>query len=319
MKNIDILVIGEINADLVLTGDVTPAFGQAEKIVDDATLTVGSSGAIFACGAARLGLRVAYSGVVGNDMFGRFMIDKLRDRNVDTTGIQVDSSRKTGLSVILSDTHDRAILTHLGTIAAQQAELVNRDLLHQARHVHITSYFLQTKLQSGLPALLTEAHKLNCTVSMDTNWDPAERWADGLTDVLAYVDIFLPNEQEATAISGQPNITNALAALAQDIPAVVIKMGAKGAMCRQGELHVRNNGFPIDVIDTTGAGDSFDAGFLFGYLQQWPPADSLALACACGALSTRAAGGTDAQATLAEALALIENQNQKIIEEQNYV
>lgn len=305
MKDIDILVVGEVNADLVLTGDVTPVFGQTEKIIDDATLTVGSSGAIFACGAARLGLQVAYSGLVGDDLFGRFMIDSLRERGVDTGGILVDPSLKTGLTVILSRVNDRAILTHLGTIDLLRAEQVARSILRRARHVHVTSYFLQRALQPGLPALLAEARSAGCTVSLDTNWDPAERWADGLAEILALVDLFLPNGQEALAIARQPDIPTALAVLAQNIPTVVIKLGADGAICQQGTARLQDAGFPMEVVDTTGAGDSFNAGFLYGSVQNWSLADSLALACACGALSTRAAGGTIAQATLAEALELI--------------
>ncbi len=305
MKDIDILVIGEVNADLVLTGDVTPAFGQAEKIIDDAALTIGSSGAIFACGAARLGLRVAYSGVVGDDIFGRFMVDNLRAREVDSSGIRVDPALKTGLSVILSQANDRAILTHLGAINALRAEQVDRALLRRARLVHVTSYFLQRALQSDLPALLAEAHSLGCTVSMDTNWDPAECWAGGLAEALLQVDIFLPNEQEAMAIANKADISAALTALAQNIPTVVIKLGAEGAICQQGAERIQAPGFQVAVVDTTGAGDSFNAGFLYGYLQKQPLADSLALACACGALSTRAAGGVSAQATLAEAQNMI--------------
>ena len=301
MQDIDILVVGEVNADLVLTGDVTPAFGQTEKIIDDATLTIGSSGAIFACGAARLGLRVAYSGVVGDDIFGRFMVVSLRERDVDTSGIQVDPSLKTGLTIILSRVNDRAILTHLGTINALRAEQVDRALLRRARHVHTTSYFLQRTLQAGLPALLSEARSLGCTVSMDTNWDPAEGWADGLDEVLSQVDVFLPNEQEALAITRRPNTSEALTALAQNIPTVVVKLGAAGAICQQRRKRIQNAGFQVHVVDTTGAGDSFNAGFLYGYLQNLPLDDTLALACACGALSTCAAGGTAAQATLTEA------------------
>ena len=304
-KTIDILVIGEVNADLVLTGDVIPAFGQAEKIIDDATLTTGSSGAIFACGAARLGLRVAYCGVVGDDMFGRFMIDNLSERGVDTGGIRVDSSLKTGLSVILSPSEDRAILTHLGSIDAQRAEDIDPALIQKTRHIHLTSYFLQTNLQAGLPDLLAETRQLGCTVSMDTNWDPAEQWAGGLADVLPLIDVFLPNEQEALAISGTSNMNDALAALAGVIPTLVVKLGEKGAVCQQGEKQFKDCGFPAEVIDTTGAGDSFDSGFLYGYLHQWSLPKSLAIACACGSLSTRAAGGTSAQATLPEVEALL--------------
>ena len=306
MKDIDVLVVGEINVDLILTGDVVPVFGQAEKVIDEATLTIGSSGAIFACGAARLGLRVAYCGLVGRDLFGRFMMDSLSARGIDISGVRVDSSLKTGLSVILSRVDDRAILTHLGAMEALEAGQVDRALLRRARHLHLTSYFLQHKLQSGLPALLAEAKSLGCTVSMDTNWDPTERWAGGLSESLALVDLFLPNEQEALAIARKSTVSEALNTLAEIVSTVVVKLGSEGAIYQHQDRRLRQDGFSIDVVDTTGAGDSFDAGFVYGALQGWPPAESLALACACGALSTRAAGGTAAQATLAEAQTLRE-------------
>src|SRR3954464_3198874 len=98
----DILTIGEINVDLILGHDARPIFGQFEKVVDDATLTVGGSGTIFAMGAAQLGLRVAYCGVVGEDAFGRFMLDHLHERYIDTRGVIIDPTLKTGLSVILN-------------------------------------------------------------------------------------------------------------------------------------------------------------------------------------------------------------------------
>ncbi len=286
------MVIGEINADLVLTGDIIPTFGQAEKLIDDATLTIGSSGAIFACGATRLGLQVSYSGVADDDMFGRFMLDRLQERGVDTFGIRVEPALKTGLSVILSPSQDRAILTHLGSIDAQTAEYVPRALLRRTQHIYLTSHFLQTQLQAGLPDLLTEARALGCTISMDTNWDHAEQWASGLDKVLPLIDIFLPNEQEALAITGQATIAEALSALAQIIPTVVIKLGADGAICQHAGEQTQHPGFPATGVDTTGTGDSFDAGFLYGILQSWSLVDSLALACACGTLSIRKAGGT---------------------------
>ena len=121
-KLFDLLVAGEINPDLILTGDVEPAFGQAEKLVDSADLEVGSSSAIFACGAARLGLKVAFAGVCGDDFFGRFMLAEMTKRGIDISHIVVDPALQTGLSVILNRGGDRAILTHPGCIAALRAE-----------------------------------------------------------------------------------------------------------------------------------------------------------------------------------------------------
>lgn len=306
MTDFDVLVIGEINADLVLTGDVTPAFGQAEKVIDDATLTIGSSGAIFACGAARLGLSVVYAGLVGDDLFGRFMVEGLRARGVATDGVIVDPSQKTGLSVILSRGNDRAILTHLGSMSDLRADQVDRSLLDRVRHIHITSYFLQHALRPGLPELLRTARAQGVAISLDTNWDPNERWDDGLPGLLPLVDVFLPNEQEARAIARCEDLGEAIEKLGRVVPTVVVKQGGDGASCRSGGATIHDPGFAVPVVDTTGAGDSFNGGFLYGYLKGWSPDQSLALACACGALSTRSAGGTSAQATMAEAIALIE-------------
>src|SRR5258706_2648767 len=104
MTPFDIMVVGEINADLILKGDVTPAFGQVEKLLDDATLTIGSSSAIFACGAARLGLTVAFIGKTGEDKFGRFMLREMQRRGIDTSGVVIDATIETGLSGSLSIT-----------------------------------------------------------------------------------------------------------------------------------------------------------------------------------------------------------------------
>ena len=101
-KSYDILVAGEINPDLILSGDVEPAFGQVEKLVDSAVLAVGSSSVITACGAARLGLRVAFIGVCGDDLFGRFMLEEMQARGVDTSAVIVDPAQSTGLTVILN-------------------------------------------------------------------------------------------------------------------------------------------------------------------------------------------------------------------------
>ena len=303
-KSFDILVPGEINPDLVLSGDVVPAFGQVEKLVDSAVLTIGSSSAIFACAAARLGLKVAFVGVCGDDLFGRFMLDELSSRGVDISNVTVVPAGETGLSVILnrtSDQGDRAILTHPGLIAALEADAVTDALLRQSHHLHVASYFLQTALQPGLADLLARAHALALSTSLDTNWDPSGKWP-GFDELLQSVDIFLPNEKEALALTGAGSLEPAVSLLAQKCGTVVVKLGAQGALaCRGGESR-RAPALNIQVADTIGAGDNFDAGFLYGHLKGWSLERSLSLAVACGSLSTRRAGGTTAQPTLEEAM-----------------
>ena len=306
MRDIDLLVLGDANPDLVLTGDVDPAFGQAEKLVDGARLVIGGSGAITACGAARLGLRAAFVGVLGDDVFGRFMLEALGEHGVDTRGCVVDPARPTGLSVVLSRGDDRAILTSVGAIANLRGELVDRDLLGSARHVHVSSYFLQPRLWPDLPTLFDEAHDAGATTSVDPNWDPSEVWEGGLPELLERTDCFFPNSYEARAITGIDDVDIAAAALAEPGALVAVKFGQGGGLAVKGDEGVRSEAIPPAVVDTTGAGDTFDAGFLVGYLEDWPLERCLAIAVASGSLSTRAVGGTGAQPSMAEVLAALE-------------
>ena len=299
-KDFDIVVIGEINPDLVLTGDVTPVFGQVEKMVEDAVLSIGSSSCIFACGAARLGLRVAFIGKVGADEFGRFMREQLVNRQVDISGLVVDPRLKTGLSVILSRGSDRAILTYAGTIPELRYEEIDFGIVARARHLHIGSYYMLQHLRPEVPLLFDRARGMGLSISVDTNYDPAERW-DGVQEILERVDVILPNETELCAISGEKEVEAALRKLARPGLAVAAKLGAQGGIARLDDRTVSAPALELPVVDTTGAGDSFDAGFLYGSLNGWDLDRSLALACVCGSLSTRASGGTTAQPTLVEA------------------
>jgi sugar/nucleoside kinase (ribokinase family) len=300
----DILVAGEINPDLILSGNVIPEFGQVENLVDHATLAIGSSSAIFACGAARLGLRVAFIGVCGKDIFGRFMLDEMQKRNVDVSNVILHADAQTGLSVILNQDSDRAILTYPGLIPALRASDISDTLLQQTRHLHVASYFLQTNLQPDLPDLFRRAHSLGLTTSLDTNYDPSEQWL-GFGELLSVADIFLPNKTEALSITQADNVESAARQLANKSNLVAIKLGADGALACQDHSIAHSDSIPVEVVDTVGAGDSFDAGFIYGYLNNWEIWKSLRLACVCGALSTQRAGGTDGQPTLAEAMTYV--------------
>jgi len=300
MPKFDVLVAGEINPDLILSGNVVPEFGQVEKLVDGATLAIGSSSAIFACGVARLGLKVAFIGVCGDDVFGRFMLDEMSKRQVDIENVIVFPNGSTGLSVILNQSSDRAILTHPGLIAELQASHISDSLLQDSRHLHVASYFLQTKLQPDLPNLFRRALALGLSTSLDTNYDPSEKWI-GFDELLSVTNVFLPNEREAMSLSGEANVDEAGSRLGSKVEALAIKLGEEGALGVQQGVKVRVASIPVKVVDTVGAGDSFDAGFIYGYLDQWSLEKSLRLACVCGALSTQQAGGTNGQPTLDEA------------------
>jgi sugar/nucleoside kinase (ribokinase family) len=301
MADFDVLVLGDCNPDLILSGgDLEPAFGQVEHLVESASLVVGGSGAIFACGSARLGLRTAFAGVVGDDVFGRFMLEALQGRGVDTRGVLMDAHRPTGVTVILSRGGDRAILTAPGTIGDMRGALVDPDLLHAARHVHVSSYFIQRGLQPDLPELFAEAHGTDATTSVDPNWDPRDEWASGLLSLLAGTDWFLPNSAEARRITGLDDLEIAAASLAESGCTLAVKLGAGGGLAARGDEIIQVPAYKVDVADTTGAGDSFDAGFVAAMLEGQPLRRALQSAVICGSLSTRARGGVDSQPTMDE-------------------
>jgi sugar/nucleoside kinase (ribokinase family) len=305
MKSYDILVAGEINPDLVLTGDVIPAFNLAEKIIDSANLSIGSSSAIFACGAARLGLKVGFIGICGDDFFGRFMLEEMTRRDVDIAPVIVDTSVQTGMSVIFSTKSDRAILTHVGSMNRLHSDQVTDDLLARTRHLHVASYFLQTALQPGLPDLFRRARTLGLTVSLDPNWDPLGKW-HGFDELLPLMDVFLPNQNEALALTGAVTVEEAVACLSRKCHTVAVKLGERGAIAARDTEVVHTPALKVKVVDTTGAGDSFDGGFLYGFLNGWRLERALKLGAACGSLSTRAVGGTNVQATLEEAMRYVD-------------
>jgi sugar/nucleoside kinase (ribokinase family) len=301
---LDVLVVGDLNADFILRGDTNPRFGQIEQLLDDANLTLGSSSAICACGLAGLGLQVGFIGKVGDDELGRFVVRALAARGVEVSGVVIEPTLKTGVTIILNRDDDRAMLTFPGALRALRLADIPETALTRARHLHLGGYFLLDALRPDAPALFATARWHELTVSLDTNDDPQKLWA-GLDALWPLVNVFLPNEAELRAITGQAEVDAALAALVQRGPGVAVKLGANGAAARFGAESARAKSLPIEVVDTVGAGDSFDAGFIYAYLANWELPRALRLAAVCGALSTRAVGGTAAQPTLDEALALL--------------
>ena len=303
-RDLDILVLGEVNPDVIVrAADPVPAFGQVERLVDSIDLVIGSSSVILACGAARLGLRTAFVGVVGDDPMGRFMLDAMRAGGIDVEACRVDRDVPTGASVILTSGRDRAILTAPGTVPLLRDEDIPAALVARARHLHVGSVFLLDALRPRLASRLADARRAGLTTSTDCNWDPRDTWDGGLWDILRETDVFLPNAAEATRIAGTADVESAAHALVAAGPRVVaVKCGRDGAIAvaRDGTV-TRVPALAVDAVDTTGAGDSFDAGFIAGFLARRSVPDCLALGVAAGSLSTLGIGGTASQPTLPEA------------------
>jgi len=293
----DLLVLGELNVDIVVDcGQVRPRYGQVDQFIKHIGLVLGSSGAITAVAAARLGLRTAIIGVVADDEFGRFIFRELGAAGVDTSACRIQTSGCTGATVALLRNGDRAMLTSPALMGDLVPGDVDRDVLASASHVHVSSFYLQRRLQDGLKELLATARRQGTTTSLDPGWDPAGRWVPSLVPVLPEIDFFLPNDAEARKIMGVDRTAAAAAGLARHGPTVVVKRGRDGVLVHSGDTSWSLTAQPVAAVDSTGAGDNFNAGFLTGIAAGLDLATACALGSACGAMATQGYGGTTSSA-----------------------
>lgn len=296
-----ILIAGELNLDLILQNFRSfPALGR-EVLVDDVTLTMGSASAICACGLSRLGNSVTFTSKVGADSWGELCRSKLADFGIDISRVVTDPALKTGITVSITSPTDRALVTYPGASTALQAADFTSDSFRGFRHLHISSFFIQEGLRPGIKQLLALASECGLTTSLDPGFDPNEKWGADLLDALSEVDVFLPNEVELEGVTGLQNREQALGSLSNGRTLTVVKLGVDGCMALHGRNLVAIPGFPVKPVDTTGAGDSFNAGFLHAWLRGFELRGAMTFAAACGALSTLSSGGTGAQPTEQEA------------------
>ena len=299
------LFAGEINVDLVLQGYTEFPVPGKEVLVQDFAMVLGSATAIMAMGLARLGTPVAFVGRVGDDVWGRYCLEDMAGRGIDLSRVIRGGGLKTGVTVSITHPADRALVTYLGAISALTGADVPDAVMAGLDHLHASSFFFQEGLRPDLPDLFARARRAGLTTSLDTGFDPSGRWDGGLRATLLETDLFFPNEVELRALSGCDDSADGIRALDNGRTRVVAKLGKDGAMALDGDKVVHVPAYPAETVDTTGAGDSFNAGFLHRWLQGAPVVECLRLGAACGALSTLGLGGTAAQPTLTEAEALV--------------
>jgi sugar/nucleoside kinase (ribokinase family) len=300
-----VLVVGEINVDLILQGARALPTPGKETVVEDVVLTLGSASAICAMGLARLGRPVAFLGKVGTDPWGEFCLDAMSAAGIDVSRVVGDPRIKTGVTVSITSPRDRALVSYLGSIRALRAEDVPDAAFRGHGHLHVSSFYLQESLRPGLRSLFARARAAGLTTSLDPGFDPSEQWEGDLVETLSEVDVFFPNEVELAAITGRSDVADALRHLENGRTRVVAKLGAQGCVALDQGRPLAVPAFPVQPLDTTGAGDSFDAGFLHAWLDGRPLAECLRWGAACGALSTRALGGTGHQADRGEVERLV--------------
>ena len=299
------LFAGEINVDLVLQGYTEFPVPGKEVLVRDFAMVLGSATAIMAMGLARLGTEVAFLGRVGDDVWGRYCLEDMAGRGIDLSRVIRGGGLKTGVTVSITHPADRALVTYLGAISALTGGDVTDQAMAGLDHLHASSFFFQEGLRPDFPDLFARARRAGLTTSLDTGFDPSGRWDGGLRETLRETDLFFPNEVELRALSGCDDPAQGIRALENGRTRVVAKLGQDGAMALDGDQLLHVPAYRVETVDTTGAGDSFNAGFLHRWLQGAPLVECLRLGAACGALSTLGLGGTAAQPTLAEAKALV--------------
>jgi sugar/nucleoside kinase (ribokinase family) len=290
----DVSVIGELNLDLILYGLPQELTLEREHLAKDLSITLGSSSAIFAHNLALLGNKVSFSSSIGSDPFGEICLKRLGESGVDLSRVKKMAGKTTGLTVILPQRKQRFILTYPGTMF----DMTDRDLdlsyLLNAKHLHVSSYFLQKGMRAPLIEIFRKAKDAKLTTSLDTNDDPEDRWSSEIQLLLKYTDILMPNEREACKIAQVDDVNRAAEVLSQKVPVLVIKRGSQGALARAGKETFTS--FPpiVDVADLVGAGDSFDAGFIHQFIRGAKIPDCLKFGNIVGALSVTRAGGTEA-------------------------
>ncbi len=295
MKKFDVLVIGELNVDLILNQiDAFPGIGK-ERLARDMELVLGSSSAIFACNLSTLGSRVAFLGKIGKDEFGKLVINSLESKQVATDYIISSDRYKTGATIVLNFGEDRAMITHPGAMEHFTFSEIKPEILDHCDHIHLSSVFLQPGIKANLPDILLLAKENNVTTSLDTQWDPAEKWDLDLEIILPLVDVFLPNIQEFLALTRKNNLRKAMESVKDFSNIVAVKMGNKGSVgIERGKSYQSKPFLNRQVVDAIGAGDSFNAGFIFKFLNQATLSDCLLFGNLMGAINTTAAGGTAA-------------------------
>jgi sugar/nucleoside kinase (ribokinase family) len=294
VARLDVCVVGEINPDLILYGLPRNFEPERESLIRGFRLTLGSSSAIFAHNLSVLGARVGIVAKIGADALGQMALGWLSGGGVDVKHVRQGTGGATGLTVILAHASERFILTYPGTMFELCYEDLDLDYVFSARHLHISSYFLQKALRPKIADLFSEAQRKGLTTSLDTNDDPEDLWADDLRRVLGHVDILLPNEREAKRIAQTDDLTAAITLLSERVGIVAVKLGSKGAIARKGTEEWRGSPIPVNAVDAVGAGDSFDAGFIHRFLQGASVEQCLAYANVAGAYSTTRDGGTEA-------------------------
>lgn len=297
MKRFDIAAIGDVNVDIILNGiESEPEIGK-EKFANDMTVTLGGSTTIFAANAAAIGSRVCFVGMIGNDIFGNLCCDSLTASGVNVDYLKRNPSVATGATLVMNYGEDRANLTYQGAMNVMGFDDIDPEMFTMTKHIHLSCLFMQSALLKDLDKVLAKAHENGVTVSLDTQWDPVEKWEMDWKKVLPLVTLFMPNEKELMALTGTSDVEEGIAAVLPYLgTAMVLKMGSKGSLLvrKDGSRNFAPSFLNTEVVDAIGAGDSFNSGFISAFVAGHTLEECQLNGNLTGAVNTTGAGGTGA-------------------------
>ena len=310
MSSKKLLVVGELNVDLILN-DIQgfPRIGT-EIVANTMNFTLGSSSAIMASNISTLGVDTTFCGMVGDDQFGEFVIEQLELKKVSTSFIRKSLDYKTGVTVVMSYDQDRANVTYCGAMNDLKKGDIPWTNLSDFNHLHLSSYFLQEGIKKDITAIFRKAKDAGLSTSLDLQYDPEEKWEFDYKSCLPFVDIFLPNEDEIHALTGEKDLETAIDKLRAYCNIIALKLGKKGSRLIKDNIDLQAAPFlNKDYKDAIGAGDSFNAGFIQKFLAGASLEECLQNGNLMGSLNTTSAGGTAAFSSKKN----IENELQKIL------
>jgi len=292
-----VLAIGDINVDIMMGGLASLPQVDREITCQSFEITMGSSAAIFAVAYACLGGRISFLGLAGKDAYGDFMLDGMKRFGISTDLVRRTDRVKTGVTVNLIYQNTRSQVTYPGTISEFSGADVDEQVFRGFDHVHFAGPYQQTRFRPEITRLLQLAKGLGMTSSLDPQWDATGRW-EYMADWLPLLTYLFVNEDEAKSIAGATDLETACTSLAARTDHPLVKAGAAGVYLVDTGKVVQIPGTPVEVVDTTGAGDTFDAAFLFERLDGGKDLTEAArFANAAAARSCKFVGGVGARSS----------------------
>jgi ribokinase len=277
MSRWDVVGIGQVCVDyLGKVGYYPHVEGKVE--LDGVTIRSGGPTATALLVLARLGLKAAFIGKVGDDDLGRILIKDLQKNGIDTSGLIIEKSKKTQFSFIPIEKQSgrRTVFWSRGTITPLKSKELRKELIINARAIHLDELFIEADIEAA-----KIAKNSGVTVSFD-----AGNYVEGINEIKGNVDLFIASKDFMHEYTGDHKPINGIKKL-KDFQAKVttVTLGSKGSITIYNNKLIKTPAYKIEPVDTTGAGDVFHGAFLYGWLKNWSIADTLDFASAAAAIN----------------------------------